>query len=1591
MPVASTPDSSEKVEQTFIAIASKFFKNLFTSKKIDVSQDQPVNKPVFEFQASLRLLRDLVILAEKWEQPLSKSTISNAEMLLSYSLENGEDEAAVWLASVLKERAIPLIKPKSKFTHWLMNFAQFSARGAKLSKEDLDFFALELGFGYKTANLMVMGGKVEAIAPELQHCLLKVPPFVGISDAQTWQFLLRHIPDLQGLWEEFIESFDTMDRFMFLAAESPEAARKVTLYPTEKGKEILTIIRNKITEAYSTSPYVSHMVDQWLKLNPSEFVIVRSTGREDSEKNSNAGGNASIPNVRPNAEAISTAIGQVVASYFGETSIIQRLQAGDQSLFKEEPFLPVLVQQMICERNIGGVGSKLDDIPRSGVLFTKEHGKADVTLINAAYGSNEGVVNSQVAVDTYEVHSKGIYSTVRSQPTRFVHTVSPDDPSKYVVSAIENHPDMRDRRVLNSTEIRELQIVANRYASLYGNGSVKEMDMEFTMLKDEKGRMTIYPLQIRPLLSPAAALREPSFINLSALKKIPLQEREKVTVFMTGSPAVRLIARPQEEVIFAEDLPDALKKYESHPSVKDIQLIVIKKPAAATSHPAVMLRPTNIPIFVVSDPKQWTKVQSLLKSSPALVCSQRGLVVKKTIEDITKKGLVSYPSPLELSLPNRAFASDIPEKTRNQLKKQFLEQVDEAVAQWQSGPISKEASFEELFDMMALQDTPTAKQALATLFLRLSKTMKQVWGKATKDNLNKQKLADELFEVLYHSFKITQKNLVPALDQPPQSMDRLFHLKKLSSLILQEGSNEVVESLSVKSILQRWETVSSVLSKDFKGLGIQDTPENTYLLSLQQHALNEEAKNKWLMFVKKLSKEQKLQFIPMVKLMLKANVFMAWMHTPVFLNSESYEDIYNNIAQARDVLNLMSEKQGALDQLSHQIPLWENPVFVEKQMASLKGFFENNLGCDGDMLVDQYKTAPYLGKMAILSLLRKAVGTYDTIIKSVTGSKSYSDKRMQARHFHALLGGYMKLLETTMGVGLPAENALVKTGYPNISFTEYLDALENGREYGFGFSSEYKSPGLNALGKDISVMSQDDLSEMFKTRSKFNVSALAIGSRADLNFSAHWPATLEEYFTTIHQSAETIISHMQTKLGLNPSILPQHMKALLMKMPPRFGRISDIAINDKTITVRYQIAIRQHAVTLIVTAGKDKTAPIQLTVSAYGNEENDRWKQSAAFSAILVNRFNLRYAANARPSIDYVNPTGVEFTLEIPADYPQDREKLYAQLLDCLQTLLFLTTMDGDPGPSGLGDEIESQPGFKSLELKNRKAWVAFPEATYEQSFYLGIYAMRYAWKAASFHRLIDIARSTLLGLKNYGLKDFSLFVNPYGAQDWQAECLIDPSLEYYTLTSLAKTVFAALLLSARKDPSLFEHVNKLLHDPEIASHFPEEAERTLSLLSSNMRGLSFHFKSGHTMFAGPAPNPEDRAFELNEIKTVVSLLEPEAMKDLDLYNFYAKKHIHLIPFPIEDFGVPHSIGATQKLVDEIIAVMDKGNLFIHCQGGKGRTGMIVACITARLHPEMDTQKIITYVRKSIPNAIENVEQEKFIEAFVKAQIGQEI
>jgi protein-tyrosine phosphatase len=94
------------------------------------------------------------------------------------------------------------------------------------------------------------------------------------------------------------------------------------------------------------------------------------------------------------------------------------------------------------------------------------------------------------------------------------------------------------------------------------------------------------------------------------------------------------------------------------------------------------------------------------------------------------------------------------------------------------------------------------------------------------------------------------------------------------------------------------------------------------------------------------------------------------------------------------------------------------------------------------------------------------------------------------------------------------------------------------------------------------------------------------------------------------------------------------------------------------------------------------------------------------------------------------------------------------------------------------------------------------------------------------------------------------------------------------------------------------------------------------------------------------------------------------------LLPLYTSLGFEVIHFPIQDYGIPdleYFIAFQQRL----IKITESKRILIHCRGGIGRTGLVLAglFITLGEHPTRAIQK----VRSKVPGSVETEEQEEFL------------
>ena len=119
------------------------------------------------------------------------------------------------------------------------------------------------------------------------------------------------------------------------------------------------------------------------------------------------------------------------------------------------------------------------------------------------------------------------------------------------------------------------------------------------------------------------------------------------------------------------------------------------------------------------------------------------------------------------------------------------------------------------------------------------------------------------------------------------------------------------------------------------------------------------------------------------------------------------------------------------------------------------------------------------------------------------------------------------------------------------------------------------------------------------------------------------------------------------------------------------------------------------------------------------------------------------------------------------------------------------------------------------------------------------------------------------------------------------------------------------------------------------------------------------------------------------KVKIIVSLLPENEKNKLGLDDLiWSKEEVEYIQFPINDFSVPpkKKFNELKKLISFIKEnLMLSKPVLIHCNGGKGRSGMIAALVLKAMKEKDPIKK----VREKVIGAIETEEQEIFVKDWV--------
>lgn len=1131
------------------------------------------------------------------------------------------------------EADLPVIAKKTA----LYDVAAYEEKVLKKTAEDD-------GYGYKTANLMLMSqlfdGVDVAAAQKEYHpegetdffYKIAVPEFAGISSQEVQEFLKQKGLDVPTVWnaikEKFLLNQEPHQKAAFTTKNYPQgfigAVKKELEEAVDTIFNVLDSTGNLETILVGFEPATITNIAKVLETTKTKGnkLMVRSTGKEDTATLANAGGNESVANVDPDdMKHLLDALREVVASYFREKSLKQRLGAHDDSLFTDTPFTPAVIQRMIGEKR-GGT-DKAIEIPRCGVMFTEEAegsisrnvdkdmatgiikakdptnpkriATSGITLIQAAYGHNEGVVNSLIAVDSYYIDlSKHIYPVIKEKRSRLVpkqEFAKGENP----LERKENPKSLRISPALSQGQIIGLKVLAELLERYYQ----KPMDVEYVI---DVPAETIYVVQARPIVH-VKNEHEPSYWK--DMSKVPSDVLAKGSSIGVAGGALRIIEK-EADCILADTLPLALKKYQEDSTDKPgIKCVLIKEDAPATSHEATAFRSELKPVIWVKD---LDRIQGWLKNAstkPVVVDVQREVVMtldKATITANTVKGWINYPIPALVS------ARFIGVNNTSKLLKD-LEALDAKA----SGKISDIKGLNAVLEKVK---TAPASAELNHRLLWLVKATAALVDKKLEDigQVADYKLKREV-EVwkayLMYAYEHINKYLNIQREDKFYGR-RLYAVRFLQALLGQQptdGYFDIVSAAMFKKVLgQEKQLVETGI--DVSGnLG----QVKLQLMKLKSSAAKAEVANAWAKFVNTelpaLAKEQQQQCVEMVASLVRLKIAPLWLNSSFYqrMNKNAQkkaEELLKEFEQAAPFIEQLFQKEQELKE--YDLEVIESPSKFSKAWSAFATFltwFANDFP-------QKFGTTNDLAKLYALDVMKQLVDVFDNGIKAVTGSNNYQkpstiagEKKVfvnKAYSFKTMLQGKADNFAVASYIGLLEKWIPLVDDYTLWKWNHQVTAVKN------------KLAGITV-----------DIDTVLDLSTNFNVGDHVLEPKIKTLNAFGGVKTLEEVFTFTHQSLLTVISTLLDTFVKDPSKFAtsdrlQEIKNLVLKVKSNgtaYGVAASVTAQTN-LSIEFKVPLRSHSATIRVESDK-ANKQMKLILAMTGDDEDGRNYRCLDF-AVLV-------------------------------------------------------------------------------------------------------------------------------------------------------------------------------------------------------------------------------------------------------------------------------------------------------------------------------------------------------------------------------------
>lgn len=1006
---------------------------------------------------------------------------------------------------------------------------------------------LEKEYGNKYKNLCLLQSLLKNVPG------VEVPRLYGLSSTVILDIFSKFAPEIEKLWKEL----GTLQGSVHELVNSPRVIKN------------LEIIRAKILELFSSSQVIhfEEGVSVWLTqlLQKDMYLMVRSTGKEDSAINANAGAHESIAYVAPTLQALCGAIGEVVASYFKPEAFIQRIATGENP-FVQELFCPVLIQELIGEK-LGGADS-LEEIPLSGVLFSNEplyaHDDFKVAVVTASYGHGEGVVANKVASDTFYITTSratkklSVLSVVSAKSERLVpERVG----TKVVLKERECKKQLSHVPVLSQHMLERLHAVGTLLEKHYSG----PRDIEFVVKGD-----TLYIVQDRPINRKTLM---PTYIDVPGDQGIsPVVMRKKLTPLVSGQSSVIVITEASQ-LMCEPDLDTADKKPEN---MKAAAVIVGQK-AKSNSHAAVNFSSRGIPCFYVHDCSEVENLLQNIGKGIVLVvdtqCSELLLwdTKKAAVQTYTKNGWFVHPLPSKLTV--QALEYNVAHKSKHRVHKEI----------------------EALLQQIGHAESAQALKALARLRIYVNK---EVCACTERIHNAYDKIHNaDFYSHILQQIKCQVDSLCDELEVHISSgasvLERLYSVKALSAFLLQPTHAYDTELNTYALFSLQDHIAKKELPQNFTA----DSWLSKYV-HYSECALTEDTKNAWHLFLHEVAEmvhpETFKQFVQVLDTLDSLDAVSFWMLAGFDVQRKKHlsaQALCDVLLQefTQDAVAFLQELKNYKQQLVKYlgaIKIFASPKTVQSAWKSLIDTIVKP--CMSDVFINKYSMSSPMVKAIACNFMTTFVNSLDSVIKAMKHSSAFEPQQKVAL-FAQMLENYAALLDTwALKSGFQSKI----TYHPSWPLPLYLQKVREAyKRCVFKLTPALLNPSRT-----------------------FNVQSAMLGSAT--TFERHYPQTLEDLFTLIHQNLLVVFSaELKASLDMSVLSLPEKMDQLRKEVDAFMWKGIDfstkatcigVVITAKQLVLSYNLPLLNHSATFQIVYDK-KTKETRFAAQFLGDSRG-RWQ-----------------------------------------------------------------------------------------------------------------------------------------------------------------------------------------------------------------------------------------------------------------------------------------------------------------------------------------------------------------------------------------------